>query len=560
MKKIITIIFILLSFNFFSCKDSFLEEEALGFYSGINAYITNEDFNTSVNMLYYRVRQDLYTSDENRPFDYIYGTDLVFDGQPTQAGAHRHSPMKTAYDPSGVVASTHWSTLYKIIADANTIISRLPGSQLTDAQKLLLEAKAKFFRGFAYRTLCYLYGGVPLVTEETTTIKRDYIRASKSEVLTQIIADLEYAAANLSGITVVKNGEVSNLAAQHLLSEVYLAAGQYQKAVDASTVVIDDPNTDLMQNRFGSESTSNPGDVYYDLFRPGNQNRNSGNKEGIWVIQFETDISGGANTSTSQTGAYLLERHHAPLVRDLSINKVNPFRWPVGDFTGGRGIGWAISTKYFSDSIWQSDFTTDIRNANHNFIREYTATKTGTIYYGTIISTQTPPAGVTIPSRTFYAYQSKCTTPYHHPANLYSNAATFDLKATAGTTYADQYMFRLAETYLLRAEAYLGLSDNINAAADINVVRGRAMASPVAAADVTIDYILDERMRELGVEEKRRLTLMRLGKLYDRVVKCNPFYTNMTDGMLTTYNLWPVPFSVIEANTEAELEQNPGYN
>lgn len=43
-------------------------------------------------------------------------------------------------------------------------------------------------------------------------------------------------------------------------------------------------------------------------------------------------------------------------------------------------------------------------------------------------------------------------------------------------------------------------------------------------SQVTLDYILDERMRELGVEERRRITLMRMGKLYDRVMKCNPYY------------------------------------
>ena len=72
-------------------------------------------------------------------------------------------------------------------------------------------------------------------------------------------------------------------------------------------------------------------------------------------------------------------------------------------------------------------------------------------------------------------------------------------------------------------------------------------------------------MRELGVEEKRRITLMRTGKLYERVMKCNPFYANPETcgdgiGMLKKYNLWPIPQSAIEANIGAKLEQNPEYN
>jgi hypothetical protein len=235
---------------------------------------------------------------------------------------------------------------------------------------------------------------------------------------------------------------------------------------------------------------------------------------------------------------------------------VTPFLYPVSDYTGGRGIGWAISTKHFSNTIWASDFTNDMRNANHNFVREFKGNNPKVpLYYGKIISTENPPAGITVPSRAFYAYQTKGTTPGEHPANLYIDAAAGLLNANAGATYADQYMFRLAETYLLRAEAYMNDGQLDLAAADINVVRKRANASPVLAANVNIDYILDERMRELGVEEKRRLTLMRLGLLYNRVTRFNPYYKEIQE----FHNLWPIPFNEIERNTGAVIEQNTGY-
>jgi hypothetical protein len=118
-------------------------------------------------------------------------------------------------------------------------------------------------------------------------------------------------------------------------------------------------------------------------------------------------------------------------------------------------------------------------------------------------------------------------------------------------------MMRLAETYLLRAEAYVGLNQPALAAADINKVRSRAGASDVLPANVNIDYILDERLRELGIEEKRMLTLMRLGKWVERTRKYNPFYgVQMKDH----YNLWPIPFGEIEKNNKGVLDQNPGYN
>jgi hypothetical protein len=135
------------------------------------------------------------------------------------------------------------------------------------------------------------------------------------------------------------------------------------------------------------------------------------------------------------------------------------------------------------------------------------------------------------------------------------------------STFRDMYMFRLAETYLLRAEAHLGKNNKVAAAADINVIRARVNAIPATSAEVDIDYLLDERLRELYYEEPRMLTLCRMGKLAERNRKYNVSYTDVTgtyECAGTTiqdyHNLWPIPFSEIERNTEAVLEQNPGYN
>lgn len=127
---------------------------------------------------------------------------------------------------------------------------------------------------------------------------------------------------------------------------------------------------------------------------------------------------------------------------------------------------------------------------------------------------------------------------------------------SANSNYKDEYMFRLAETYLLRAEAYIRKGDLANAAADINTIRARANANPIQPSDVDIDFLLDERMRELYGEELRMLTLCRMGKLAERNRKYNP-KTGLT--IEDYHNLWPIPYSEIERNVYATLEQNPGY-
>ena len=140
---------------------------------------------------------------------------------------------------------------------------------------------------------------------------------------------------------------------------------------------------------------------------------------------------------------------------------------------------------------------------------------------------------------------------------MIANEETGELRSDAGVTYTDWYDMRLAETYLLRAEACLMKGDLSAAAVDINVVRKRAGASLITASDVTIDFILDERLRELGIEEKRRLTLSRMGKLYERTVKYNVYNA---PNIHEHHQLYPIPQSEIDANVGAVLEQNPGYN
>ena len=207
--------------------------------------------------------------------------------------------------------------------------------------------------------------------------KTDFVRTSKEETLKQAIEDVKFAAENLKDIADVKDGEISSSAAYHLLAELYLAIGLYQDAADAATRVIENPALDLMRNRFGSRKNEVNGEFYWDLYRMNNQNRVSGNTDGIWVIQFETDVPGGGSSTLGNnlSGNYCGERHFSPMTRDAKIAGIGAFLWPASDYSGGRGVGWAVTTTYFNKTVWESDFDNDIRNANHNFVRKIKVTK-----------------------------------------------------------------------------------------------------------------------------------------------------------------------------------------
>ncbi|MFZ0283316.1 MAG: RagB/SusD family nutrient uptake outer membrane protein, partial [Bacteroidales bacterium] len=156
--------------------------------------------------------------------------------------------------------------------------------------------------------------------------------------------------------------------------------------------------------------------------------------------------------------------------------------------------------------------------------------------------------------------------------------------------YGDWYAFRLAETYLLRAEAYFWKGNLDLAAADLNAVRTRAGCAPYTPDQINIGTILDERARELYYEEPRRTELARIafiyaksgvpcynGKTYnmnnfttdnfwyDRIIEKNVFYRDNVKAPFYNYRiapyivLWPVPSSAINANSLGHINQNQGY-
>ena len=569
-------------------EDKFLEEKPLDFNSASNSYETAADYDAAITELYFLTREEFYTT-YDRTTDLSKFADMWITADPLK------SNVVADLSPSGAMAKFYWDENYKLIAQANTVISRLPNSsKLTDDEKKVYEAKARFFRALAYRTLVLLYGDVPLQLEEVSTPKTDFVRESKDKVKAQVVEDLEFAAANLPEINTVKDGEISKPAANMLLAEMYLATGDNDKAINAASAVINNPNLALMKNRFGSQAKED-GDVFYDLFRPNNQNRASGNTEGIWVIQFETNIEGGGNNTSHffwNPGSFWGERFFAPQVDKFQIikpdgTKLQLFNWPIGDMTGGRGIGTHYATNHLYNEIWADDFD-DMRNSEYNWPRRFKIHRTNVLDdnpelkaampdgYFDLENTVLPDGwsmetgfagGVTattqLPNRFMCGYSTKMTTPFHHPDAQYQNKETYQLAGTGGKTYTDQYFFRLAEAYLLRAEAYVNKGDKNKAADDINELHKRANAKLCTADQMNLDYILDERLRELTCEEKRRLTLSRVGKLAERIKKYNPYFSAAYSADNKDYDahfdLLPIPLSAIQANKDAKLEQNPGY-
>jgi hypothetical protein len=127
----------------------------------------------------------------------------------------------------------------------------------------------------------------------------------------------------------------------------------------------------------------------------------------------------------------------------------------------------------------------------------------------------------------------------------------------------DVFVIRLAEMYLIAAEAEFKLGQLSAAADHLNAIRKRAAipgheaAMTISASDVTLDFILDERARELAGEQLRWFDLKRTNKLIDRITKMNP---DAAAYIKPFHTVRPIPQIQIDAVTnKGEFAQSEGY-
>ncbi|MGQ7868140.1 RagB/SusD family nutrient uptake outer membrane protein [Sunxiuqinia sp. sy24] len=555
-----------------SCDhEKVLTEVPKDFLSPENSFTTKAGFESALAHIYLSVRDNFYANTDSRENYDMLGmdVDIVSANNPSPTSFNEMFKWGTFNADNGY-ASKWWSRCYDYIFKANVIIARAESDVvewISEDEKNAIVGEAKFLRAFAYRFLANMYGGVPLVLEETSGPKFDYERATQEAIYKQCKDDLTFATQWMPTADQLKGGRAPRAAAYHLLSEILIQMGDYQGAIDAASAVINDPAYSLMTERFGKykdfqfngydyqgESES-WGDVYWDLFRDGNFNRSEGNNECIWNVQFDVEILGGGNVG-QWGGNFVLERWWGPVFWNLKDKngKSNYLK----DVLGGRPVGWGTATDYLAQQVWdfKGDFDKDIRNSKYNIQRTYYWTNPESEFYGQPITPDNLGTPADFNKSRVSPHFKKNVTAVHY--GQFQDATSKEWHDN-GRIYKDWYIMRLAETYLLRAEAYHLKGENQKAADDINVVRNRAQATPVNSGDVNIDLILDERARELHVEEYRLNTLLRMGKLTEYLMKYNEAVIYNGYSLGDHLNKFPIPNSEIEANKENPLEQNSGY-
>ncbi|WP_276365514.1 RagB/SusD family nutrient uptake outer membrane protein [Chryseolinea sp. H1M3-3] len=552
-----------------SCSKEWLEPKPLSFLTAENVYLDKSGFQS----LLITLRKDLKRQNSGQ-MNYLVMDFAASDlGSPwSQLDFYKLTPNTDTY----YKFLAEFGEVYASIKNANVLISRIDDIKWeNENDRNIILAEGYWHRAFWYYLLVNEYGDVPFVGEELTGAKLDFATHSRWAILSKIQTDLEYAVQWLPDLA--PPGEISKGAGNHLLAKVYLANTEFDKAIAAATSVINGPYS-LMTSRFGVAAGDASKNLMWDLHRPKNFNLPE-NKETILATVDRLEAPADARSE----GLYTMRMYNSAwfqsFVRDSEGKPGMVLSGPQYDSLGRGNANVRLSPYYqyglwkYGNQYWKN--TTDLRRIDANWydMDEIVYNNPASVDFGKPVNK----AYLLDPQDSVYGL-------YASP--LYITFVPHDDKApriVGGN--GDWYVFRLAETYLLRAEAYFWKSNFTAAADDLNKIRERAQALPISAGDVTIDFIFDERARELFAEEPRHAELVRasyiMAKLnvggysltdfsehnyyYDRVITYNNLYTFKVQRLGNVaqiapfHVLWPIPANVILANTLGVVNQNVGY-
>lgn len=615
-----------------SCTDDFLKPDPLSFYEPETTFTTESGLKSVLAMCDRHLRL-YWTNYEANNIRVPIGTEYLFSdvaiyGKTDNVGG-AYGTWATRLTPTSGIANGDdnqikyfWDQHYSGIKYANTILSYIDAVEgLGEEKKNEYKGRAYFHRAYRYLALVFQFGDVPLVTKILEGPKRNYKSTKKEAILEMITQDMEKAVewvpeqAQTEYIGMVNKG-----ACRQLLIKCYLATGRFAEAEAQADILINQSGYSLMQETFGTfndggepETWKITDNVIWDLHRPENK-LIAANKEVIMGMPNNTADShtdfltmrifgpmwsdnGYLLSPDGKAGAVNYARNYANY--DKSLDFLRAF---------GRGIATVSgATDFQQHGMWVVNGVEDTQDLRHNHevgnwvrMEDLKYNNPESEYYGKnlqlyddqgkILCTNLIRDWFDFPH--YKIFLDDATAEANQGANQFNGATT--------GSNANWYLYRLAETYLLRAEAKL--YQGKDATSDVNEVRRRAKCSQFYTS-VNIGDIANERARELYLEEWRAMELKRIsyclalsGKpdewgntyskdnwdkqsgtdvtggsyWYQRLTRYSVYNQNpdgITSGPNTLYftldkrNVyWPIPNDAITANNKAQLAQNYGYD
>ncbi|WP_345235413.1 RagB/SusD family nutrient uptake outer membrane protein [Olivibacter ginsenosidimutans] len=625
---------------FSSCSKDFLQPDPLSFYE------PNETFNTEAGLMSAmaicdRHLKGYWATDHNEML--ILGTEYTFSELMVASATDKRNMlcdvanMLTPTSDNSTLINLDrtnsiwylWEETYKGISYANTIIKYVDQVEgLDDAVKNAYKGRAYFHRAFRYMALVFEFGDVPLVTTIIDAPKQNYRSTKRDAILQMLTKDMEFAVQWVPDQKDMSlTGLINKGACRMLLAKCYLAIGEYEKAKEQTDILINQSGYSLMQDNFG---TFNDGgepqtwpitrNVIWDLHRPENK---------LIAANHETIMGMPNRGADAESFVQMLTmRILYPFAFDsrlqtkdgkqalLNIRRDQSDYNPNYDYMRafGRGIATFRPTYFQTHAMWRVNGVMDEGDLRHsstvgNWVRmeDYRVNNKASSEFGKPITLYNPDNGALLCSDTVRRWFD---VPHYKfflddPVNEANISGSDGLRGATNGGNADWYLYRLAEAYLLRAEAkyYLNPGDG-TIKDDLNAVRQRAKCSQLYQGTVTIGDIMNERARELYWEEWRNVELKRVslclarsgkpdewGNVYnldnfdkqsgtgpsggsywyqriehysmynkgpikiDATGNSNPNYTMDKKNMY-----WPIPYAAISANNKGELSQNYGYD
>ena len=560
------------SLAFTACSD-FLEQDNKSNVPTEEFYNTANGFASLTNSAYSSLRT-IYSA---QPQLFVAGTDLYADGKSQGVVMGQY----TFTTDEGIIKD-FYDRCYKGIQLANSVIAY--GETTEDnAQRLQYIDEARYLRAWWYFQLVQQFGPVALNTEMFESAVMSHERTDLATVYQFIIDEFTYLASADSHLLERASsgvGRANKRAAAFYAAKAYLTRGWLDgtdyEAQEASIAQASDFDNAVTYARqaINGELPALSIEEAFDV-------NNEENDELFWSVQYsssavENPVDDGSYQQ-SQFGSYqggsekprnkAIDGNFAPSLRLQQM-------YTRGDGRLEQTFMLEFHEAYFD---WYTNPTSKILYyyapawATDEDIAAWRADDPNGIKTETIVSKTVAEGGIAPSNGQPASYKDRRTQDFGNAAIKKFDDYTETSIANRSTTCSmhDVVLARLGDAYLIAAEAYYKKGDMRQAAEMINNLRqrpgtiksGYETAMHVDAADITLDFILDERARELAGEYVRWTDLKRTHKLIEYVTEYNEDGVELSaltgpDGKYKI--LRPIPQAAIDLN-QAHVEQNPGY-
>ncbi len=542
-----------------SCK-KFLEEDPKGRVTA-KYLATEKGLNDLLTSAYYGTRGVVETL--------FYGEGNSASDEWTYGGGGTNIPLLTECRTADMISSGNisdfWNSLYTDINNLNYGLSVIDETAFSDeAVKKRIKGELSFLRAWQYHLVVETWGsGAHFQTVPSEGAITEGHPGKIEDFYKLIISDLGTAINNLPQKP-FETGRASSYAAKGLKARVLIALAGYSDDIIAAS--------GYTKAKLYAEAKSLADDViansgksllsdYKSIFDVNNENNN----EILWAVQFTSNLP--YNTDGEHMHRYWVPMYNKSAHTGAVINKL-----PAHSIIYGREYRHFMPTKWLVQLYGPYD-----KRYDGSFQSVYLALKgeaqvpgdTALIRLPTKVSAETYASykkrGIPVDGIDDY-YNPSTGVPTSNGRSLFIEFTKFlDPSRTTAKQeegFKDVIIMRIAEMYLIGAEcAYY--QDNKQEAADYitklrkrDLVAGHESALAVRAADIDIDYLLDERSRELAGEALRWFDLKRTHKLVERAKKYNPDALYISD----IHNVRPIPVSELLKVTNPQVfKQNPGY-